>query len=243
MRIKNRFDTCLLVCICLSISSCKKEDPEQNFIREKQIVSPFYTITIESTCELHLIQDTAYSVELYGPERIVKKFDISIENYELKLSGRNPTQFLHPREGNLQVYIHVDSLVLVNVYESCSIVTDNALTGDEIGIVSKARMLEADIDVNCRVFYYWNNPTGVKMKIRGQTQELKIWNAGLSTIDAREVQSPYVLAANGSQGNITVNPGQFLEYSLTSIGNIYYYGNPQLIRKTITGNGKLIQVH
>jgi hypothetical protein len=161
----------------------------------------------------------------------------------LKLSGYNPTQFLHPREGNLQVYIHVDSLVLVNIYESCSIVTENTLTGDEIGIISKARMLEADIDVNCRVFYYWNNPTGVKMKIRGQTQELKIWNAGLSTIDARDVQSPYVLASNGSQGHITVNPGQFLEYSLTNIGNIYYYGNPQLIHKTITGNGKLIQVY
>jgi hypothetical protein len=242
MKFQNKLNLLLIIIPVIAASACRKDDPESNFNTRDIIISPFHTITIQTSCELHLIQDTVCSLEIKGTERALKKFEANVENGELTISGRDHLQFLRPRDGNLQVYIHVNSLALVNAFESCKIVTENALIGGEIGIISKAQMLEADVEINCRVFYFWNNPVGVNMKLRGQTQELKLWDAGLSTIDARDVQSPYVTVSNGSQGHIYVSPGQYLDYSLRNIGNIYYYGNPQLFRNTVTGTGQLIQL-
>ena len=104
-------------------------------------------------------------------------------------------------------------------------------------------MFEADLELNCDVFYYWNNPNGSYMKLRGQVDELKLWNSGLSQVDASELQTRYALVDTGSQGPCRVRPSETLEYSITGIGDIYCAGNPpSIILRQKTGDGQLILV-
>jgi hypothetical protein len=108
-------------------------------------------------------------------------------------------------------------------------------------LVVEARYFDADLQFDCTTFYYWNNINGGAMKLNGQVQELKLWNTGLCSVNARDLQTNYALVDNGSQGDCIVNVNTTLEYSITGIGNIKYSGTPsQIVQRAITGTGQLI---
>lgn len=239
--------TSLFIAVCcailpaLTFSSCNK-DGAGDIITRSVPTPEFRFIVIEGTFDVFLIQDTVCSVTFTGEKRIVDRCTAEMSGQTVVLRGSKRGEFLHPNEQTTAVYIHVDTLERINVHEDCAIRTQNALTGNEIGLVVGTRFLDADLELACNVFYYWNNPDGTHLRLTGTTNQLKIWNAGLGSVDASNVTSAYVEVENGSQSDCKVRAIQKLEYSLTSIGNIIYFGNPpELVRKTVDGTGELIK--
>lgn len=234
----------LLAGLLLAAGSCNK-DPDADFVSRDFAVDAFHTILVEGVYEIYLVQDTVCSVTMTAPPRIFDKTTVSVSDGVLTLHEKHGGHWLHPRESNTKVYIHVDSLARINVEETCNIRTAGRLghTTDEIGlVVNHAKMMEADLELDCGTFYYWNDPSGTHINLRGRADNLKLWNTGLSTVDASKLTAGYALIDNGSQGAIHVRSLQTLEYKLTNTGNIYYYGSPvQVNALGNTGTGQLIK--
>lgn len=232
-----------LFCIALlaALSACRKGDPYEGFVSKTYTYASIDTLQIEGVYEIILIQDTINKIVVNGPERVVNKTDLKTEDGKIIIDTRSNGQMFHPREANTRLYIHVTSIKLINVYETCSIHTPEPLTGYEIGVVNKARTMDVDLKLNCTVFYYWNNPVGGQIVLHGQVNELKFWNAGLARVDASDLQAEFAIADNGSQNDCVLNARQQITYSLTSVGNIYYYGNPALQRDKVTGTGQILR--
>lgn len=223
--------------------SCRREDPYEGFVSKTYNYASIDTLQLEGVYDVILIQDTINKIVVNGPERVVNKTDLTNENGTLRIDTRGNGQMFHPREGNTRLYVHVTSIKLINIYETCSISTPVPLTGYEIGVISKARTMDVDLKLNCTVFYYWNNPVGGRITLHGQVNELKFWNAGLARVDASDLQAEFAIADNGSQDNCSVNARQQIIYSLTSVGNILYYGNPQLVSDKVTGTGQILRAN
>jgi len=229
------------IIICLQITSCQK-DGAGEIVTKDVIVPEFRILDIDAAVDVIIIQDTLYSVQFVGEKRIIDGYSATMNDSALKISGKRRGEFLRPNEKITEVYIHIDTLERINVFKDCSIRSENELTGRELGVVVQSRFTEVNLKLNCNVFYYWNNPDGTHLKLSGQTNELKIWNSGLGSVDASEVTSPYVQVINGSQSDCKVRATQKLEYGLTSIGNIIFYGNPaEVVSLEITGTGELIK--
>ena len=222
-------------------SSCKK-DGAGDIITKSFDIQNFHTIEVNGTFDIVLIQDTVCSIEFVGEQRVVDRCSSEQIGQTITLSGSKRGEFLRPNEKFTVVYIHVDTLSRINVNSDCAIKTQNALTGNEIGLVVGTRFLEAELELNCATFYYWNNPNGTHLILTGQANKLKIWNAGLGTVDASAVNTPYVEIVNGSQNTCKIRATQKLEYSLTSVGDILYFGNPtEILARTIDGTGELLK--
>ena len=234
--------TLLLSGFLLLFANCNK-DPDADFVTREFAVENFHTIDIDGVYAIFLVQDTVCKVTMTASPRVLDKNKATVENGILKLSEKHGGHWLHPRESNTKVYIHVDSLARINVHETSDIRTTNPLTGNEIGmVVDYAKAMDADLELACNTFYYWNDPNGAHLKLRGQVQNLKIWNTGLAAIDAQALQTNYALIDNGAQGTIRVRALQILEYRLSNTGNILYYGTPaQFMQLGNTGTGQLLQ--
>lgn len=222
--------------------SCNRNGDGEIISREMP-AGNFNVLTVDGMFNVFLIQDTFCSVEFLGEKRNVDRCKAELLNGELVVSGSKRGEFLHPNEMVTEVYIHVDSLTRINVHEDCNIQTDQRpLAGHEIGMVVDTRFMEADIEVSTDIFYYWNNPNGSHLNLTGRTDELKIWNAGLGSVDATQLTADYILIDNGSQSDCKVRCVQRLEYSLTNTGNIIYFGNPADIVPNLTsGTGELLK--
>lgn len=229
----------------LAALSCSK-NPDADFVTREIAVTDFHTIAIDGVYEIELVQDTVCKVTMTAPPRVFEKNTISVSDSVLTMHEKHGSHWLHPRESNTKVVIHVNRLKRLSVHETCSLRTNGPLgrPSEEIGmVVDYAKMMEADLELGCGTFYYWNDPNGAHIKLRGHTGNLKLWNTGLAQVDATELTADYVLADNGSQGELKVHVMETLEYKLSSTGNICYSGSPlQINNQGITGTGKLVKV-
>lgn len=224
---------CLLAAVFLAAQlfhSCRKADLAERITNVTEL-SAFHTIEVNGVYDIYLVQDNAFYVSVTGYPDELEKTEVTVSDSTLDIRTGHAGQFLHPRRENMTMYIHVDHLRRINIHEGCRIMTSGPLgyTNDEIGVVSDTKLAELDLELDCKTFYYWNNPNGTKMKLRGQVQELKLWNSGLGQVDASALDAVYVLCENGSLGDCRVRASSQLDYSISNQGNIYYYGNPPLI--------------
>lgn len=224
------------------LSSCTKNGRGE-IVAKTISTEGFHTLNIDGPFTVYLIQDAANYVTFDGEEKHIETCTALVNDSILSIDGSKRGEFLHPGEMDLRVFVHVDTnFQRINVNEDCKVYTQGALFGREIGVVTNTRAFEGRIELNCHTFYYWNNPNGTHLELLGFVDELKIWNTGLGTIDAGYLTSDYVLIDNGSQNECKVRCMQTLEYSLTSTGNIIYYGNPPAIVPNVTsGTGALIK--
>jgi hypothetical protein len=164
------------------------------------VLDDFDTLTLKSVFEVYLIQGTENKIKLEGAENILKKVEIDNNNKTLKLLNTNKVSWLQPSNNKIKVYLTVKNIRRINANETCNIQSLNTITGNEIGMVLTSKYNQANLDLDCTTFYYWNNfPCGGNVKLSGKTKELKILNVALMAIDARDLEAEYVLITNTSK--------------------------------------------
>ena len=227
------------VLLLILMSSCQKK-MEPGVINVA--LEEFDTLTLNSVFNVELIQGTTNSISIEGAEKIIEKVDFNIENNTLTLLNNFKGNWIYPKKNKITVKLTVNNLSRINANETCNIRTLNTLTGNEIGLVMTSKLNEATFAVDCNSFYFWNNfPCGGKINLSGSTNELKIWNVALMSVDAKNLVSNVVSIENSSKGDCRINCIQKLTYSIKGEGNIFLSGDPtELLKIEETSTGKLI---
>ncbi len=202
----------------------------------------FDTLQLQSVFEVILIQGTENNIKLEGASKIIDAVDFKIINNTLTIKNDFKHNWLHPKNNKVKLYITVNQISKIIATETCDIKSLNALTGNEIGLLMASKYNAADLELDCKTFYYWNNfPCGGQIKLKGKVNELKIWNVALMAIDARDLNTNFALVSNASKGDCSVNCSQKLTYKITGSGNIKVRGNPTQIEKQEgSDSGRLI---
>jgi hypothetical protein len=220
---------------------CNRGDVPDEKITQDFGKREFTWVEVNNVFDIYLVQDSAWSVSIKGSPNAMEGLEISYIGDTLILDRSRKGEYLRPKTGNPAVYLHFDSLSRINTNESCHITSLNAITGYSLGIVDKAKLIEVDLELNNRTFYYWNNPNGSLLHLKGRTLELKLWHSGLSSVDATALEADLVIAENASQGESRVHCNNELIYKLASTGNVILTGTPFKITKIpASGTGKLI---
>ena len=227
------------VLLLILMSSCQKK-MEPGVINVA--LEEFDTLTLNSVFNVELIQGTTNSISIEGAEKIIEKVDFNIENNTLTLLNNFKGNWIYPKKNKITVKLTVNNLSRINANETCNIRTLNTLTGNEIGLVMTSKLNEATFAVDCNSFYFWNNfPCGGKINLSGSTNELKLWNVALMSVDAKNLVSNVVSIENSSKGDCRINCIQKLTYSIKGEGNIFLTGDPtELLKIEETSTGKLI---
>lgn len=227
-----------LIPVLLFLIGCSKEKTETIQIP----VSAIETLTLDDRFDVILTQGTSEELTVTGHPALIEKVVVKQEGTELHISNDGGTAWLRPGNNKVTLHITVKDLRRINVNETCYVTCSNQLTGNEIGMVMTGKYAEADLQLNCNTFYFWNNfPCGGKVKLSGSTQELKVWNYALMQIEADELITQQCIAENHSKGTIRSEVQQSLTYKITGEGNIVVKGNPSIIQSLgDEGDGELI---
>ncbi len=220
--------------------SCKKENQQNTTIYKN--LSEFSKIELNGVFDVYLKQDSVYSIEIVGNENWVGNIVFKVENEILKIDNQAKGKWLKPKEDKVKIYISSNRPKMIFANETCNIETLNPIISDEFGIVMSSKLNQANLELNCNTFYFWNNfPCGGKLTLRGNAEILKIWNFAIMSVDAKNLTTEYALIENSSKGNCEVFVTNKMEYSIHGIGDIHLYGNPkELILNEISSTGKLL---
>lgn len=232
-----------IIFFVIALSACKKENNDASLIFES--LNSFDEIELKSAFDVYLSQDSFYSVRVQGNEKMIENISVVVENQVLKIKNNNHLKWLRPKSNKISIYISSDRPKKVTAFETCNVRTMNPIITHEFGIIMGSKMNLADLELNNDVFYFWNiHPCGGKLKLRGRTNALKLWNFAIMSVDAMNLQADTGYVDNHSKGDCTINISDLLIYSIYGEGNIKLYGNPgQIILQENNSSGQLIKMN
>lgn len=202
----------------------------------------FDTIDIQDAFDITLHQDTACYAIVLGAENIISNIGLTIVNNTLFVTDENSCGWMKPRKNKVHIQIAFANLSRLYVRRTCTIRSDNAITGNELGLILMDKVQDIDLQLNLNTFYYWNMPPcGGRLNLSGNCSNLKIWNWALIGIDTRQLYSEQAFIYSESIGDIHVRSNSYLYCSISNRGNVYYYGHPASVELVDEGEGELIQ--
>jgi hypothetical protein len=230
----------IILLIAFGLFSCQKEEQTTKVIQ----LSPFSEVKLNSTFEVSLQEDSIFYIELIGDEKLIDFVEYKVEGEVLTLSNSKKYKWLQPTKNKTRIIIHSLPLSEVEANEACTITTVNPITSAEFGLVVGGKLNEAKLELNCTVFYFWNNfPCGGKLELYGKTDQVKLWTDALYVVDAKNLKASYGNIINRSIGDIDVQVNDRLDYSIHNKGNINLYGSPSEFNEIeeSTSSGKLVR--
>ncbi len=236
------FSLFLIISACRKTADCISDTGEK--VSYEYNINSFDTLVINDNFNVSLIQDTVNKLIISAYEKYADATIFNIYENSLTLGNDYNCKFTKPEKSKINVKIHLKSISLIRVNAASKIISENTLiNNNETGIIVNTKFFEADLKINCRVFYFWNTHlNGGKMYLQGKTNILKLWNTSLFAVDASKLTTDSAYIENTSKGDIYANVNEYLSCVIKSSGNVYYYGSPPKITVNDTiSSGRLIK--
>lgn len=223
----------------LLLLGCQKNNPKVTLTKT---FDTFEEIHLNSPFDVQLQEDSTFYIEIIANQKTIEAITFDLSNGVLKIENELSGRFLKPNTNKVTLVIHSKPLKLLQANETCFISTVNPITSLDFGLIMKSKGNFAELELNSKVFYFWNNyPCGGKLTLTGTTEQLKIWSSAIFSVDAKNLVTQYAFVENNSKGNCEVNVSSALEYNIRSEGNIGVYGNPvTIVENGNSGDGAFI---
>jgi hypothetical protein len=235
---KNKLFIAIALISVFLVSCSKNKEP----LSKSTNLDAFSEIAFNSPFHIYLTEDSCYSIKIIAHKSIIDNITYSIADSVLTIRNNSKLKWLKPTQNKVSIYIHSKPLRKIELNETSYLQTLNPITSESFGLILRSKTNEANLELNCGSFYYWNDfPCGGKLTLKGISKRLKLWNFAILSVDAQKLITKEALVENHSQGNCTVNVADKLTYSIYNSGNIILYGNPkEIIENELESSGNLI---
>jgi hypothetical protein len=228
------------ICALLFLASCQKEEVITGSAKQ---TSAFDKIEIDGSFDVVWAEDSVFSVQFAADRIFFDALSYELNDGVLIIHDGKSPRWRNPEAKKPLVRISGNHLKQIYLRETCYLTSETPIKSDEFGLVAVSKLNMADIELDCKVFYYWNShPCGGEIKLRGTTDELKIWNFAIMKVDASACRTRYAWVENSSKSDVLVNVQEQIDYAIGGKGNILVQGNPQKLveLKPATDSGKII---
>jgi hypothetical protein len=185
-------------------------------------------------------------VVVTGDKDAVNHVEARVDGEILSLSDHNKQKWLKPEQNKIKVYIHSPEHRSITANSSYSLQSVNTITSDTLNIMNnpEVKISEIDLTTDCKFLGYWNNySVGGKLTLRGKCDHLDINNFALHAVNTVDLNVRSAYINNAAKGDCRVYVTDRLWYRLQGQGNIYLYGNPDLVLIERTSTGQLIKMN
>jgi hypothetical protein len=230
----------LYILICFLWCSCAKDE---------EVVKTFDTdafrkIEFKDSFEVIFHTSDEFKIVAHGTERFIEDLEVSHRGDSIVVENKVKAAWLNPQSNKVRLDIYADSLVQIRASESCNLSSADTLRSDDLLLIVSSKLNVADLNVNCRVFGYYNIfPCSGTMTFSGEADQLNIWNDALMEVDASGLSANRAHIQNRSGGDCRATINNELTYAILNRGNIFLSGNPEIIQLLDdSGEGELILV-
>jgi hypothetical protein len=202
----------------------------------------FSMIEINDIFNVELKSDSSFGLDIVTEFSYLEKISVSLDSGILRLSDNNRYKWLpdYPRPTIIISFPYLDGMLILN--SPVNLFTLDTLVLPALKIQSLGKAGEFDLIIDVDMFQLaTGSDNAAAYIIKGKAVHSRIWPRGSSVIDASELYIDSAYVYNNSIGDCSVSVNNSLEVRLNALGNIYYYGNPQINIIEESGSGKLLK--
>lgn len=249
--------------VSLLTASCSKMDQLFNngepVTERRDIGQSFRAISMYNNVNVKLVQDSHPHLELTCPENLIGKIITEVKDDTLVITNENEFNWLRSFDYSIDLTVYFDSLSSVNFASIGDLICTDSLRGiSEMAIDSTENGLDTvwtrtfalNINEGCGnidltlssnvVKCIFGNGTS-EVTLRGLASYTEIIMRSYGLIHAENLYSNFVRVQSHSTNDAYVWARTGLRVWLYSIGNVYYKGNPWIV-KECTSDGQVIKL-
>ncbi len=205
-----------------------------NITTVTQEVAAFNNIDIQGMFEVVLQLDDGLPLALETDENLHELIKIRVKNNTLHVSTTKEGIY---RPSKMTLTIPYSQLENITIGGACKLTSDSPVVAHNLAIrISGA----ADIDLELEVSSLTTNVSGAaNIKLRGTANEHAASLSGASNIRAETLHTQNTSISLSGAGSAHVHASHHLDASLSGVGSIRYYGDPQTTRIDRSGLGSI----
>ena len=260
---KRNVITVLFFLVSLMAASCSKMDQLFNngepVTERREVAHRFNAISMYNNVNVKLVQSSYPHLELTCPKNLIEKVTTEIEGDTLIIKNENEYNWLRSFDYSIDLTVYYDSLRQINFASVGDLLCTDSIKGiAEQTIDSTGGFIDTitihnfnlninegcgDIDLtfNCNVVKNNFGNGTAKVTFRGKAEYTEIIMRSYGVVHAEELNSNFVRVQSHSTNDAYVWARSKLTVWLYSIGNVYYKGNPWVV-KECTSDGQVIKL-
>ncbi|HLN52907.1 MAG TPA: DUF2807 domain-containing protein [Lentimicrobium sp.] len=231
------------------ITSCKKEKLDDCFTSAGEFVSVerpasyFHSVNMRDNVNLIIKSGDNFSIETQGGRNLVDAIGTEIKDSILFITNSLLCNWVRDYDNPLNVVITSPALKDIRYESSGDISTDELLIIDELAISVWGGGGSINLELDCRILDLGLHYGTVDFNVKGKSKMTTIYANSYGPFYCNLLDSEIVYIRNQGTNDCYIHANHILEAVITSIGSIYYSGNPYDLKCTDTGKGELIKLN
>ena len=259
---KRNISAVLFFLVRLMAISCSKLDTVfsngEPVTEQREVDHRFVAISMYNNVNVRLVHDRHQHLELTCPKNLIDKVTTEIEGDTLIIRNKNEYNWLRSFDYSIDLTVYYDSLKQINfasVGDLRSVdpiqgAVEQSIDSTDLGIDTlyircfnlniNEGCGDIDLTFDCNVVknYFTNGTSHVTLSGIAEYTEIIMRSYGV--VHAENLYSNFVRVQSHSTNDAYVWARTKLTVWLNSIGNVYYKGNPWIV-KECTSDGQVIK--
>lgn len=207
-------------------------------------ISDFDSMRLHEKIDFELVQSEKAKVEVIGGENLIGLIQLDSLGKLLEISNVNKCAFLRGYKQRIKVRIHLESLEYLFLDISESLTNEGVLSYPKLFLLAHSGAGSIDLNVDAQKIFLDASYGNVDFNLKGETDVLGLSiksNAYGSTEGLLVKNEVDVFSSSVGDIHINVENTNSVKARLISKGDVFLYGTPNAIEKTIEGEGSLIE--
>lgn len=231
----------------LMLTSCSREHLDDCFsnagpqITEDRPVDSIVKIELYDNVNLVLIPGAAPHLSVEGGKNILDAVKTDLTDGILVIRNTLTCNWVRDYNRELTVYATTPSLREIRYEGSGDITTRDTLRCDSLQISVWGGGGSFNLSLAAGKLNLAQHYGTVDFHVSGTSLITTIYSNSYGPFYCNDLISNIVYISNRGSNNCYVHVRHILEAEITSVGDIYYSGNPYSVTSTVTGSGRLVK--
>ena len=235
-----------IIAVVLLLQGCEKDDFCNCFEStggtdsEIRTLADFSTLDMNDNVDIILTPDSVNYVEVTCGKNLVDGITTEVVDGRLMIGNINRCNWLRDFKNQFTANIHFKNIRQINYNGSGDLSCTDTLRQEYIQVESRNGSGELKFLLNCNEVLLKLHTGPGDISAYGKAGVLYLYTAGNGYMKTAQLESQFVYMTTNSTGDCEVNPVNELDVEIGYNGDVFYKGNPPVIRKKGTGSGQLI---
>jgi hypothetical protein len=212
-------------------------------VTETRGLLSFNNVSVNDNISLNILQGTSRKVTISTGENVISSITTSIDENILYIRNESPCMALSDPWNHVEVELTIPEFDTLFISTAGDVMIADTFYMDSAWIRIDESSGTIDLTINARELNVHYQTGTSDIRVYGKCQEALFYTAAYGLLDTRNLLLERTTINNGSSNDCYVSSGTLtLDAKITSMGNIYYQGNPVNLVEVIEGSGKVIKL-
>ena len=209
-------------------------------ILQTRNVLNYNQIDLSDNVSLILTNDTGNQVQVEAGQNIIEGVKTEVVDGVLQIRNTNRCNWLRDYNKPLNIYLPGNRIWRITYNSSGDIISTGTLKLDSLKVEVWGGCGTIDLSIDVWQGNFSLNLGTVDLRLRGISAITTVYTGDYGLFDGRDMKTGYTYVTCKGSNDCYVRASNYLDATISSIGNIYYSGDPKSINVRVNGSGKLI---